>query len=727
MVMAMKVLCAALVVGTAAATSSSDGSQGAANPIRRVVNLLQRMQKKVIEEGKRDAEIYQKFACYCKTGARDLERSISAAQSKSPQVTSALDAAKAKKTQLMADLKNHQGDRADALDALAQASALRKKETTTFAKDSDDLTTNIKALGSAIAAISKGVGAGFLQTSTASAVRQMAINMDGLSGGDRNRISAFLSEGQAESMGSDYAPASGEILGILKQMQDTMEGDFTAVRKAEKEAIASFEGLSAAKKTEASVNTKAIEEKTGRLGKVGVQIEDLKEDLQGTAASYDEDKTFLANLDKSCAGKQRDWEAVQKTRADELVALADTIKIINDDDALQLFKQTLPSPSLLQAKVATKEMRSKALVTLLTVKDPRLDLIALAIRGKKVSFDKVLVMLDHMSAILQEEQVSDDKKKVYCESEIDKTEDEHKELHLDTADLEKTAEEVQADIETLAEEVAALTASIKALDTSVADATATRKAENSEYQSTMAADTAANELLKVAQNRLYQFYNPRLYKAPPQKELSAQQRIAVDMGSEAAPTDAPSGIAGTGIVALVQERSQELRASGVEAPPPPPEAVGPYQKKGQESAGVLAMMKLLIEDLEKEMTEVKTEERDSQADYDKYISDSAVKRRMDSKSLEEKMSRTADAEVSLQRTKRETKSKKADDYATALVLRDLHMDCDWLLSNFDVRKEARAGESDALAKAKAVLSGADYSLVQLSSSRKRLRGKHHHQ
>merc|ERR1719350_2151519 len=139
------------------------------------------------------------------------------------------------------------------------------------------------------------------------------------------------------------------------------------------------------------------------------------------------------------------------------------------------------------------------------------------------------------------------------------------------------------------------------------------------------------------------------------------------------------------------------------------------------------MMKLLIEDLEKEMTEVKTEERDSQADYDKYISDSAAKRRMDSKSLEEKMSRTADAEVSLQKTKRETKSKKADDYATALVLRDLHTDCDWLLSNFDVRKEARAGEMDALAKAKAVLSGADYSFVQLSSSRKRLRGKHHHQ
>ncbi len=46
----------------------------------------------------------------------------------------------------------------------------------------------------------------------------------------------------------------------------------------------------------------------------------------------------------------------------------------------------------------------------------------------------------------------------------------------------------------------------------------------------------------------------------------------------------------------------------------------------------------------------------------------------------------------------------------------LHGSCDFLLENFDVRREARSGEIDAIKKAKAVLSGADYSFVQVTDS-----------
>ena len=46
----------------------------------------------------------------------------------------------------------------------------------------------------------------------------------------------------------------------------------------------------------------------------------------------------------------------------------------------------------------------------------------------------------------------------------------------------------------------------------------------------------------------------------------------------------------------------------------------------------------------------------------------------------------------------------------------LHGSCDFLLENFDVRREARSGEIDAIKKAKAVLSGADYSFVQVADS-----------
>merc|ERR1711972_908940 len=97
-----------------------------------------------------------------------------------------------------------------------------------------------------------------------------------------------------------------------------------------------------------------------------------------------------------------------------------------------------------------------------------------------------------------------------------------------------------------------------------------------------------------------------------------------------------------------------------------------------------------------------------------YIEDSADKRASDSKSIEEKDSAKAAAGEALEKATLEKKSKSKEAMATAMLLRDLHLECDWLLSNFETRKTARAGEADSLKKAKAVLSGADYALLQTS-------------
>merc|ERR1719323_2869752 len=144
--------------------------------------------------------------------------------------------------------------------------------------------------------------------------------------------------------------------------------------------------------------------------------------------------------------------------------------------------------------------------------------------------------------------------------------------------MEKAMETAKENIDTLASEIAALISGVKSLDKSVQEATENRKAENTEYKATMAADKAAKELIGLAKNRMMQFYNPALYVPPKKQELSAEQRIAVNMGSEAAPTVAPSGIAGTGITAFAQVRSH---VANVVAPPPPPDTWDAYQKKGQ--------------------------------------------------------------------------------------------------------------------------------------------------
>merc|ERR1719440_591467 len=221
----------------------------------------------------------------------------------------------------------------------------------------------------------------------------------------------------------------------------------------------------------------------------------------------------------------------------------------------------------------------------------------------------------------------------------------------------------------------------------------------------MASDGAAIDVLGFAKNRLNKFYNPKLYKPPPKRELTEEERITLNMGGTLAPTAAPTGIAGTGI-ALVQAK-----------PPPPPEAPGAFQKKTEESNGVIAMIDLLVKDLDKEMTVAETEEKDAQADYEEFMKDSADKRAEDSKTLSDKEGALADMQAALQKQKGEKKSTTKELVETNAYIASLHAECDWLLKYFDVRAEARASEVDALGKAKAVLSGADYSLVQTKSQR----------
>merc|ERR1719238_1220683 len=128
-------------------------------------------------------------------------------------------------------------------------------------------------------------------------------------------------------------------------MHDEMTKDLADATAEENEAKASFDSLVASKKKEIEALTKAIESKTARVGELGVKIAQMENDLEDTKEGLAQDKKFLADLDKNCALKQKEWDEYKKMEAQEMVALADTIKILNSDDALELFKKTLAAGS----------------------------------------------------------------------------------------------------------------------------------------------------------------------------------------------------------------------------------------------------------------------------------------------------------------------------------------------------------------------------------------------
>merc|ERR1719412_2097787 len=247
----------------------------------------------------------------------------------------------------------------------------------------------------------------FLQTDAAQVLKGIiSSKRDSLMDDDRQDLLAFLSSSQ----GADYAPQSCQITGILKTMGDEMAAGLAAATKAEEAAILIYEKLMAAKKKEVIALTKEIETKLTRIGELGVEIAEMKNDLGDTQEALIADKKFLANLEENCEKKKKEWEVVVKTRAEELAALADTIKVLNDDEALELFKKTLPSASsFLQMQVTAQALRARALTGLkkfmqLRPRNAKLELLALALEGKKIGFEKVIKMIDDMVATLKVEQ-----------------------------------------------------------------------------------------------------------------------------------------------------------------------------------------------------------------------------------------------------------------------------------------------------------------------------------
>merc|ERR1719253_1464164 len=419
------------------------------------------------------------------------------------------------------------------------------------------------------AAIRKGMGESFLQSSEANVLSRV-VQSSKLSTFDAEEITAFL---QGKEQGS-----SGEIVGILSQMAEDMAKDLKEAEDTEAGAVSDFEGLVAAKEKEIAAATSAIEGKTERTGKAAVDIVNAKNDLEDAQEALADDTNYLAELKKTCSEQAALFEQIKETRSQELAAIGATVKILNDDDALDLFKKTLSLTQTAFLQTNTQEsVRARARVLIKAAQENNAEALGQsnsmqlmsqfmlqALSGKKVGFEKVITMMDKFIGTLKEEQKDDDAQREYCNKEFEKSEDEEGDLKRKIGNLETAIEEGKEAVSTLKDAIAALEQGIKDLDAAVAEATATRKEESAEYTQTKAGNSAAVQLLEVAKNQLNKFYNPKVYKAPPKRELTEEERLYVASGGVLT-TPAPGGIAGTGIGVFAQVRSQ-VRV----APPPPP-------------------------------------------------------------------------------------------------------------------------------------------------------------
>jgi len=688
-----------------ASASISEGEEAAIttspNPVRKVVTMLRVIQKKVVEEGIKEKELHDKFVCYCDTYSQvKLRKACASDRSRIAELTSAVEAAKGQLAQLQEDLKKHGEESTAAKAAIAEATALRQKEQAAFEAQTAEDKKHLAAIEKALAAINKGTATEFLQTGDAQNLQKLILAKQDMNEADRQDTLAFL-EGKAGAEGFAL------IFQILASLKDDLSKSISDATTAEKLSQEQYQSLMAAKEKELKALQLAMEKKSSREGELSVKLVDMEDDLTDTQKSLKENEQLLTELDKTCDRKEAEYELNKKMRAEELVALADTIKILNDDDALDLFKKTLPSPSgsFIEVDHNSAVVRSRAIAAIQAAttsprgKSLHLNFVLLALRGKKIGLEAIIKMLDGMVVSLQTEEAQDVSKKAYCSKELDISNDKKTGLEGSISDVEIAMDDTRETVSAISEDIKTLQDGIQDLDKSVAEATEQRKAEAQEFTELMAADRAAKEVLTFGRNRLNKYYNPSLYVPPPKKEMSEQERIASAIGGEV-------------LMQLHADVFVHTTLRGRDAPPPPPDAIQAFKKQSESSTGVIAMINLLLTDLDKEIVRHEEEEKQAQEDYQTVMKDSAEKRKTDTVSINQKESVKADVEDELQKHKKEHKSLKDELGATLMFMHSLHAECDFLLKYYNVRKEARDAEIEELNKSKMILKGADLSLAQ---------------
>merc|ERR1719454_2068864 len=463
-----------------------------------------------------------------------------------------------------------------------------------------------------------------------------------------------------------YAPQSGAIFGILKQMKETFETNLSNSQKEEMANQKAYEDLKAAKEAEIAAGQAQIDSKTQELADTDEKNAQAKEDLDDTKKSLSADEQFLMMLKEKCSMTDSEWEERQKTRQLEMEACSKALAVLSSDDAHDLFTKTF-NPSLLQTEsILNSEKRTQASKLLSAVaqklQNPRL--ATLAVRVRLDAFTRVKEAIDDMVSQLLKEKEDEIKHKDFCVEEFNTNELQTEKKERAKQDLTAKIEDLDNTIKTLTEAIDTLKSEVAEMQVQMKRAGEDREKENKEFQMTVADQRETQKLLTAALNILADFYGKK------EKAAFVQQAE-------------PAG-------------------------PPPPPGFEAY-KKNAASGGVMGMLQQIINDAKAMEAETIRSEEDAQKAYEDFVKETNASIEEKNKDIVNKSENKAKAEADLVEAKESKEAVMLELEQLSNYNAELHQSCDFVLKNFDLRQTARDEEVEALRQAKAILSGAKFS------------------
>jgi len=673
----------------------------AETPMDKVVELLASVKSRVEADGVTEQKSYDKYACWCEDTLGRKATDITEGKEKIEELSGLIVKTKADLAAHTSEIGQLKKQITENLDSQREATEVRQKESADYSEDKAESENCIGALEAAIKVLT-GAGKGkFLETIQEAQLLGVTANLKGVIKTHEvskrfsdeeiaavekfvekpedyvgQHKSAFSGAQVAQNPAGDYAPQSTQIQGILKGMYDGFTADLEKDNAEEAEKQKSFEALIATKKAELGTLEATLETQELDAADATKTLADSKATLDDTKETLEADETFFADSKDSCQTKAGQWNERTRLRTEELAGMTQAIAILSSPDAKATFGRATTTFIQLSSITMHREDSGKAydrikrLAT--TYKSLSLAKIAVAIRADQKTrghFDNVITMIDKMIGMLREEEAEDIKHRDRCEAkenanqnakddlnnEITKTKEAIERMDNKRKDMVKTQGEVEAEIENTE----------KAME----ELRALRNKDESDFKQALEDDAQAVSLLEQAIAALSKFYTDNKKAAFLQK--APEYTVDQDKAPETSFDD------------------------------------GNYGGRKSETGGVVAILEMLKEDLQKEMKTGRAEDASGQAAFERDYAALEETLAAQNKKKTDIEGTVSELNSKLEDLNEDKQNKDNDLDAENDVSKSLATDCAWVKNTFKTRREKRKLEMDGLVEAKDFLAGVD--------------------
>lgn len=659
------------IVGLA---SADDG------PVTRVVSLLEELKSRIETDGAEEQKVYDKYACWCETTTARKAAAITEARTELKLLGTTILKLKGTISTRTAEIKELLGDIKENEEAQKKATAIRSRENADFVAEKTETQQALAALEKALAVLNANT---FIETREALSHVHAAVEKASRHVKLNSRQRAALSQLVHGRAGAAYAPQSATIQGILSDMYHTFASNLEKAEHSEATLHRNYEALMDVKHKELVTLQETSAKKQQEKAEAETILADATQNYADTEEQMKADIKFFDVTKESCEGKTEEWSKRKELRASELEGISEALKILTSDEAKELFAKSIKpgvgTGTFLQIDATMRNSRAARAFKALEAHaraSHSLRLAALAsslrleggdLNHKSGHFDVVIKAIDKLMATLKDEQAADDEKVTDCK-------DQFQELSLKIEDLEWKIENNNAKIQKMEEVVSAkenekeeTVKELERLAEDIKQMESTRQSENEAYGVAKDDDAKAIELLEQAKEKLEEYYKKH-------------GKAFVQISEEPSALDDP-------------DVAPEAKFSG-------------KSSRKNESKGIIALLTIIIEDLQEEIKSSKEAEEAAQLDFEKRLEAAkSLQSDLETKqtNLEEQISVKND-EIEKEKgvLQENTESKENEETTEA----DIKPECDWFIKNLAERRSKRKTEMEGLVTAKQYLAGA---------------------